>query len=412
MRLVLFVLATLFVAIVITIAAIENPGYVLIARAPWSIEMPLTLFVPLLLVGGFLAYLVGYGLFRLMRIPRDVARFRTRRQVRRARAALAHGFIKLIDGDFAAAEAELVSGLRHGELPLLNYLAAAYCAQEQGMIEKRDEYLANAQRNATQHTSVVSMMQARLQQSAHQNEHALATLSELRQSQPRNRYLLRLLVQVYQELRDWPGLAELIPELRNQGALPHSEVDALEIRTHKELLQLTLPSGSRDVLARAWNAVPKPLRRHPGLIAIYARQLIQQNEMQEAESVVRGALDNDWDSELAALYGQVYGEHPSEQLGQAESWLSSHPDDAGLHLACARLALHANDLAKSRAYFDKVIALNGPVDAYRELGALLERLGEKDKAITIYRRGLDAQAAERPSARRNNAPPPRYKLVR
>jgi HemY protein len=412
MRLVLFVLLTLFIAIVVTIAAIENPGYVLIARAPWSIEMPLTLFVPLMLVGGFIVYLFIYGLVRLMRIPRDVARWRTRRQVRRARTALAYGFIKLIDGDFAAAEAELVAGLRHGELPLLNYLAAAYCAQEQGMIEKRDEYLANAQRNADQHASAVSMMQARLQQSAHQNEQALATLAELRQSQPRNRYLLRLLVNVYQELRDWTGLAELTPELRSQGVLPHTEIDALELRAHRELLQLSLPSGSQDVLASAWNAVPKPLRRHPSLLAIYVRQLIQQNEMQEAESVLRATLDDQWDSELAALYGQVYGEHPAEQLAHAESWLSSHPDDAGLHLACARLALHANDLGKSRTYFDKCIALNGPVDAYRELGALLERLGEKDKATTVYRRGLEAQAAERPSARRSSNPPPRYKLVR
>jgi len=412
MRFVLFVLATLFLTILVALAAIENPGYVLIARTPWSIEMPLTLFVPLVLVGSFIVYVLLYGLVRLMRIPRDVARWRTRRQVRRARAALAHGFIRLIDGDFAAAEAELIAGLRHGELPLLNYLAAAYCAQEQGMIEKRDEYLANAQRNATQHASAVSMMQARLQQSAHQNEQALATLTELRQQQPRNRYLLRLLAHVYQELRDWTGLAELAPELRNQGALPHAEIDALELKAHRELLQLTLPSGSQEVLTLAWNNVPKPLRRHPSLLAIYARQLIQQNEMQEAESVLRAALDDQWDSELAALYGQVYGEHPGEQLAHAESWLSSHPDDTGLHLACARLALHANDLAKSRSYFEKSITLNGPVDAYRELGNLLERLGEKDKATTVYRRGLDAQATERPNARRNNNPPPRYKLVR
>lgn len=412
MRLVLFVLITLFVAIVVTIAAIDNPGYVLIARAPWSIEMPLTLFVPLLLVCGFAVYLLGYGLVRLMRIPHDVAHWRTRRHVHRARVSLAQGFIKLIDGDFAAAEAELIAGLRHGELPLLNYLAAAYCAQEQGMIEKRDEYLANAQRSDTQHASAVSMMQARLQQSAHQSEQALATLTELRRLQPRNRYLLELLADVYQELRDWTGLADLAPALRSQGVLPHAEIDALELRAHRELLQLSLPSGSQDILARAWEAVPKPLRRHPSLLSIYGRQLIQQNEMREAEAVLRAALDDNWDSELAALYGEVYGEYPGEQLAHAETWLSSHPDDARLHLACARLALHANDLAKSRSYFDKAISLNGPADAYRELGALLERLGEKDKAITIYRRGLEAQAMEHPSARRNNNPPPRYKLVR
>jgi HemY protein len=412
MRLALFTLATLFVAIVVTIAAIDNPGYVLIARAPWSIEMPLTLFAPLLAATFFVAWGVFYGALRLMRIPRDVARWRTRRQIRRARAALAHGFIKLTEGEFAVAETELVAGLRHGELPLLNYLAAAYCAQEQGLIEKRDEYLANAQRSAPQHALAVGMMQARLQQATQQYEQALATLTELRQAQPRNRYLLRLLADVSQQLRDWTGLAELVPELRAQGALPHAEIDVLELRAHKELMQLTLPSGSRDILARAWSAVPKPLRRQPLLLAIYARHLIQQNEMLEAETVLRAALDTEWDAELASLYGQVYGENPSEQLAHAESWLASHPDEAALPLACGRLAARANDLGKARAYFEKSIALNGPAEAYRELGGLLERLGEKDKAATIYRRGLEAHTSERNGARRSSGMGLRYRLVR
>jgi HemY protein len=412
MRLVLFVLVTLFVAIVVTIAAIDNPGYVLIARAPWSVEMPLTLFAPLLVLGCLIAWGVFYGVLRLMRIPRDVARWRTRRQIRRARAALAHGFIKLTEGEFALAETELVSGLRHGELPLLNYLGAAYCAQEQGLIEKRDEYLANAQRSAPQHALAVGMMQARLQQATQQFEQALATLTELRQAQPRNRYLLRLLADVHQQLRDWTGLAELVPALRSQGALPHSEIDALELRAHKELLALTLPSGSRDILARAWSAVPKPLRRHAVLLAIYARHLIQQNEMQEAETVLRAALDSEWDGELAGLYGQVYGEHAAEQLAHAESWLVSHADDATLQLACGRLAARANDLGKARAYCEKAIALNGPAEAYRELGGLLERLGEKDKAATVYRRGLDAYTSERNGSRRGSGMGLKYRLVR
>jgi len=34
------------------------------------------------------------------------------------------------------------------------------------------------------------------------------------------------------------------------------------------------------------------------------------------------------------------------------------------------------------------------VDAYRELGGLLEKLGEKDKALNAYRRGLEMVASE------------------
>ncbi len=412
MRLVLFILATLFITTLIVLAALENPGYVLIARAPHSIEMSLTVFVLLLAVGFVVTYGVGYGLFRLMRIPRDVMRWRLRRQVRRARVTLANGLTKLSEGDFAAAETELLAGLRHGDSPLLNYLACAYCAQEQGTIEKRDEYLANAQRSAPQHALAVGMMQARLQQLAHQHEQALATLAGLKQAHPRHRQLLKLLAEVCQELRDWTGLAELVPSLRNHAALKPAEIDALELRAHKELLALTLPSGARDVLARAWGAVPKTLKRNPTLLAIYARQLLAQTEMQEAESILRAALDAEWDSELAALYGHVHGEQPAEQLAHAEAWLAGHPDDAALSVSCGRLALRANDMTKARGYFEKAVALDAAPDAYRELGQLLERLGEKDKALSAYRRGLDAVTAERPGARRNNSAPPRYRLVR
>jgi HemY protein len=373
--------------------------------------MPFTLFVPLLLIGGFLTYVVFYAIARLARIPRDVARWRTKHRVRRARAALLRGLIKLAEGNHVEAETELLSGLRYSEAPLMNHLAAAFSAQEQNALEKRDEQLAAAQRSAPESALAIGMMQAWLQHRAEQHEQALATLSELRQSHPRHRYLLRLLADVYGELSDWTGLAELIPELRNLGALPHSEIDALELRAHKELLQLRLPSGSLDVLARAWSAVPKPLQRHPMLVAIYARQLIKQNEMQQAETVLRIALDQQWSEELVLLYGHAYGENLGEQLAHAEAWFGAHPEDASLHLSCGRLALRANDLAKARAYLEKSTNLGGPIDAYAELGALLERMGEKDRALNYYRRGLEQSASDRSPARRSSGMGARYRLV-
>ena len=56
-------------------------------------------------------------------------------------------------------------------------------------------------------------------------------------------------------------------------------------------LKQSLPSGSLAVLNRAWTAVPRHLRRHPLMLAAYARHLMQQNQMDEAERVLRDALD-------------------------------------------------------------------------------------------------------------------------
>lgn len=395
MRLLLFVIAILFGAILLTLYAIEDPGYVLIARAPWSLEMSLTAFIPLLLLAFLLVYVMLYIVVRLFKIPRDVSRWRVKRHQREGRTAFLRGLTHVAEGNWAEAEAELLRGMRHSDTPLLNCLGAALAAQGQGQIEKRDDYLAQAHKHAPQDNLAVGMTQAFLQHIARQSELSLATLTELRAQRPRHKHLLKLLAQVSLELRDWPGLVDLIADLRQNQAMDPHDIDAFELQAHRELLTLTLPSGSPEVLKQAWKALPKHLKRHPALVAIYARQLIQQNEMGDAEALLRPAIEAEWDDALVELYGRLRLEQPGEALDIAEGWVGQHPENSRALLAAARLALRANQSSKARTYYEKCVALRGPVATYRELGELLETLGDKDQAREFYRRGLEAQADER-----------------
>ena len=90
---------------------------------------------------------------------------------------------------------------------------------------------------------------------------------------------------------------------------------------------------------------------------------------------------------------------------------ATRADDAALLLSCGRLALRANDLSKARTYLEKSANLGGPIDAFAELGALLERSGEKDRALSFYRRGLEQSASDRSPARRGSGMGARYRLV-
>ncbi|HEX7044528.1 MAG TPA: heme biosynthesis HemY N-terminal domain-containing protein [Burkholderiales bacterium] len=394
MRLVLVVIAALLVAIVATLAALEDPGYVLIARHPWSLETSLPVFAVLALAAVAAVIVVAYLVVRLVRIPRDVARWRAKRTARQSREALYQGLLRLAEGNWAEAEANFVLSLRGSEMPLIAYLGAACAAQGQGNLEKRDEQLAAAQRSAPQHHLAIGMMQANLQYLAHQPEQALATLSQLRQEAPKHHHVLKLLAQLYLDLRDWTNLAELIAPLRQHQALPEREIDALELRAHRELLMLSLPSGSLEPLRKAWNAVPKALRRQPAFIAIYARHLIQQQEMNEAEALLRDAIAEEWDDALVELYGLVQSEQPEQQLETAESWRELYPDNPKLLLTLGRLAIYCRQDQKAAGYLEKCVNLRGPIEAYRELGALLERLGDKDRALACYRRGTEAYSEE------------------
>jgi HemY protein len=390
MKLLLFILVVLLAAVLATLYALEDPGYVLMARAPWSVEMSLTLFLPLLLLGFLLLYLFLYLVVRLVRIPRDVSTWRGKKHTRQANTGLYQGLIKLAEGNWVEAEAKFLTSMRYSEMPLLTYLGAACASAGQKDIEKRDDYLAKAHKSSPKNQLATSMIQAFLQKNARQPEQALATLNELREQAPWSKLALKFLAQVYLALRDWTSLADLIPDLRQSEAMTPEEIDELELQTHGELLKLSLPSGSLDILKKAWNAVPKSLRRQPALIAIYARQLILQNQMEEAEALLLSTLDNQWDDTLVALFGQVRVHDPSDRLDTAENWLNNHIDSPTLYLTLARLALQNQMEGKARNYLERCISLHGPIEAYFELGKLLEKLDEPNAALATYRQGLES----------------------
>lgn len=389
MKFLIFMLVVLFASVTLALAVMHDPGYVLIARAPWSMEMPLTVFAVSLILGFGAVYFVVRASIRLWNTPRDVTQWRQRQRTGRAREALVHGLISLSEGSWEKAEKQLLADIGHSKTSSINYLAAAFVAQAQGSTEKRDEYLALAHRSAPEHALATGMAQAQLQILAHQNERALATLSQLRTMEPKHPRVLGLLAQTYRELHDWESLANVIPELRKYKALTAPDIDALELEARRELLMLALPSGAASVLKQAWNAIPHHLRRNPDLVAIYARHLIAQGAMDEAEGLLAIAINNGWNEDLVRLYGQTQGANPAAQLETAEGWLATQSDSPVLLLTLGRLAARSKLLDQAREYLEKSILLRGPAEAYQELAGLLEQRGEHEKALEYYRHALE-----------------------
>ena len=266
MRLLLFVLAVLFAGVLVALYAVDNPGYVLIARAPWSVEMPLTLFVPLLLVVFAGIALALYILIRLARIPQDVEHWRAMRHTRRARTALIQGLTHLAEGNWAEAETScspdcVTATRRCSTISARRWPRRAWATPKSGMSTWRRRTRTRRGSARSRHDPGESAVAGR------PTEQALATLAELRQQAPRHKQGLRLLAQVHEALYDWTGLAELVPDLRDNHVLRPMAIDALELKAHSELLKQSLPSGSLAVLNRAWTAVPRHLRRHPLMLA-------------------------------------------------------------------------------------------------------------------------------------------------
>ncbi len=391
-----FFIAIALITALVTMLAIEDPGYVLITRPPWSLEMSLSLFAFLLVLGAAILFLLIFLGIRAWLIPRKVSHWRLSKKSRKARDTLGQGLIRLTEGNWREAESQLASGAHYSETPLLNYLGAAYAAQQQGDNEKREQYLSEAHKISPESNFAISMTQARLQHIARQYEQELATLTELKKQKPHHRDVLKQLIKVYVGLHDWTSLAGLIPELRKHRVLEESEIVDLELQLHRELLMPSLPSGSLEVLKRAWEAVPRALKKHPTLVAIYATQLIAQNQMDEARTVLSAAIERQWDNRLIALFGQVRSGNIAAQLEQAARWLEDHSTNAVLLLTLGRLASEIGQLEKARAYLDKAAGLEDNAEIYQEIGKILEKQGKLTQAVEYYRRGLDTCAEGRP----------------
>lgn len=368
----------LFASVILALIAMHNPGYVLIERAPWSIEMPLTLFVLLLIGSVILLYIGIHVTLRILHIPRDVGRWRIDRRLRQGQRSLQAGLIKLVEGDYIGAEKDLAGEIKGDNLSGIHYLAAACAAAGQGARERRDAYLTAAQPKPDM-ALATGVLQARLYETGGEQERALATLNQLHISYPGNRTVLRLLAHLTQALKDWTTLTHLAPELRRHKAMDNSEIDRIEITAHRELLTVAA-SSNEPGFEMTWQAIPKSLRQNETLLAIYLRGLIRRGESARAEPLLVNALRQAPTTELFRVYGELHSNQPLRLLSQGEVWLRDDPQNTALLLSLAKLA-HAGDLpGKTREYAERAARGQVSAEGYLILADMMEKLGEETRA--------------------------------
>jgi len=387
---IVYVLITLAAAAALGLLALEDPGYVLISRTPYEIEVSLVLAVVLAGIVLFAVYLVLRLLWAVLRMPRTAGRWRVNRRHALATQATLAGYSRLIEGEWEEAEEILSQRLGYGATPLLSALGAAYAAQQRADYDARDKYLLQARNQEPEHIEAVEITRARLLERAGQLDEARGVLEQLHEQGVRRRAVQGMLVELLQRQQDWPALESLFKDLKRSRILPEGEMKIL----NRDLQVRLLTSDARpDAGAQVWSRLSRQERRDPMLTAVHVRSLIDAGNMKQAEKILRKAINRNWDGDLVRLYGHIRYEPIDALLKQAENWRVTHADDPDLLITLARFQLELKARDKALLLLVEAARIGVSGETYMELGLLLESMGESAKALQCYRRGLQESHA-------------------
>ena len=386
-------LVALVASVGVALFALPDPGYVLIGFGNYSLETTLLVFVVVLaLVYVSLRMLAG-----LWHVPVRVRRWNYRRESRRQLKLFDGAVIELVEGRPERAERRLARLAYSSETPLDVYLSAARVANRIGAQDRRDYYLKLALERNPKAEIAIALVQAELQLAQAQFDQAQTTLTHLRALAPRNGQVMRLLMQLCLQQKNWRQLRILLPELQRSRILTSEQWQRLAVQVYREQILETGTSGDLDAMKSGWKQLPPLLQQDESLQSVYVQELLRQGDHEHAEHVLRDQIRQAWNLRFVYSYGDVASEDAAAQLGIAEGWLAQHPEDPILLLTLGKISLRNALWGKARSYLESSIAHQPTPEAYRLLGSLLEQLHEPDQAAACYRQGIELVAQGQPA---------------
>lgn len=385
MKRLFFLLIVLIIAILIGIQLKSNPGYVLITTNHFTIETRLW-FVSLFLLILFLMLYFVIRLFKyIYSMPIRWQQWRTKEKTSKATKLTYQGLMSVAQGDWSIAQKKLLREIKNAPVPLINYLAAATAAAGDGEQQQRDQYLHQAYEIMPNAKLIVGLVQAQLQYDASQYELALATLKQLVEIAPKQKLVLRLLTKVYQKLGEWNNLVKLLPQLKKRQLFSERYLINITLTAYCHIF--TKPCDVEGLM-KAWKKAPSDIRNRPQIIKLYIEALINLNEIDTADALLRKVLKEDWNSELVLLYADIKLTDVKRQLAYAEHWLRFYPKDVDLLFVLGKLAERNQLWGKAKNYYQASLKIEPKVSVYAVYAKLLEQLGEVEESLIYYRLGL------------------------
>ena len=386
MKFLLWLLALFSAAVAVTLMS-KNPGYVLLVYPPYRMELSLTLFVVALIAFLATTYYSIHLIFAVLRLPNFVRNYREQRSLTKGRAAMTEALTAFFEGRYAAAEKAAVRAMDSGEKSGINPIIAARSAHELRQFDKRDNYLASTEGKSVGESTMRLIAKTEFMLDQKEPQLALNTLKELSHNGTHKHIgALQLELKAQQQTHNWDGVLNVVNQLEKRSAI--AAVVATQIRQQAWLEKLRNHSGNLQALQATWKSIPEEFKQRAQISKLAAAHFIKLKECKSAQKILTTSLTKHWDSDLVTLYGDCLGSNDISQIEQAEKWLITHNDDAGLLLALGKLCLHHELWGKAQNYLDASNSVSPSRAAYSALAQLSEKLNKTKEAYKYQQQAM------------------------
>jgi HemY protein len=366
----------------------QDQGYILISLGTLSIEMSFWLgaiifvaasglFIWLLL---FFKWLLGAGGVRQWWLAR--------RSIKQT-GKTAKGLMDFLSGDWSMAERVLAQSVKDPALTRVSLLFAAKAAANNGQIQQAKQLLKQFVSQFPSDKEYAELLLAEMLIQASEIDRAQEILEAIKVE---NKMSLRLLADLYCLQSNWSALSALIPKIKRQSVFDKHALEALQVTCYRGCLNISDHSLTtvvrRQKIEAVWSDIPRAFRHFPEIIAAYVDALASADAPEKALNILAKALKNQWHQCLLEAYGRLEIKDGSKQLALGEQWLVKYPQDPLLLLALGLICRRMGFLGKAKDYMKSTIELAPSAQAYNELAAVLELLGDSKSSSEVYKKGL------------------------
>jgi HemY protein len=332
-------------------------------------------------------------------------RRRLRREAR-AHEDLDRALLEMAMGRWADSEELATRSAASAASPATHWLLAARAADLLGRVDRRNRWLDRAREAAADEPGPVLVTVAELNLKRGALDAALDALLALERLGTLSERALLLLARIYRQRGDFERLRNLEPRLRDARGIEPAQFDEIMDALYVDMLKVAAERGGRPAIDAVWDDATRAARRRPAVVVAYARALARHGDHANAARALEDLLDGEWHEPAVQLYGELAAEDGLARLRRAEEWLRTRREDPALLVACARLCVGAELYGKARSYLEASLALRPRADTAQLLASLLERLGERDRALEVLHAGLALA-----TGRRAELPPVRQRRL-